>query len=72
LDLEDLSGFLVLAESCSEGSGELGSKELGSSGGVLMEVSSQSGSLLLVKNGQVSGDVLSDCFNFGQFGCATR
>ncbi len=37
-----------------------------------MELSSQSSSLLLVENGKVSGDVLSDSSNFSQFGCATR
>jgi hypothetical protein len=72
LDLENLLGLLVEAESVSEGSGKLGSKELSSSGWVLMELSSQSSSLLLVENGKVSGDVLSDSSNFSQFGCATR
>jgi len=36
-----------------------------------MEIASQSGSLLLVKNGEVSGDVLSDSFDFSQLGSAT-
>ena len=71
LDLEDLSGLLVEAQSVSEGSGEFSSKELSSSGWVLMKAAGQSSSLLLVQNGKVSGDVLSDGFDFGQLGSAT-
>jgi hypothetical protein len=36
-----------------------------------MEVASQSCSFLLVKNGKVSGDVFSDCFDFSEFGSAS-
>ena len=64
-------GFLVGAESGPEGSGEFSSKELSSSGWVLMKVAGQSGSLLLVENGKISGDVLSDGFDFSQLGSAT-
>jgi hypothetical protein len=70
-DLNDLLGLLVQAQSGSEGSSEFGSKELSSSGGVLVEVSSKDSSLLLVEDGKVSGDVLSDGFNFSEFGGAT-
>ena len=72
LDLDDLFGLLVEAQSGSEGSGELGSKELSSSGRVLMEVASERGSLLLVEDGKVSGDVLSDGSDFSEFGGASR
>ena len=37
-----------------------------------MEASSKSGSLLLVENSKVSGDVLSDSSNFSQLGSTTR
>ena len=36
-----------------------------------MKVAGQSGSLLLVENGKISGDVLSDGFDFSQLGSAT-
>lgn len=72
LDLEDLFSFLVSWESGSEGSGELGSEELSSFFWASMEVTSKSGSLLLVEDGKVSGDVLSDSFDFSQLGSATR
>jgi hypothetical protein len=72
LNLGNLFGLLVEAQSGSEGSGEFGSKELSSSGRVLMEVASKSGSLLLVEDGKVSGDVLSDGSDFSEFGGATR
>jgi hypothetical protein len=71
LDLGDLLGLLVHAQSGSEGSGKLGSQELSSSGGVLVQVASQGSSLLLVQNCQVSGNVLSHSLYFGKFGCAT-
>ena len=70
-DLNDLLGLLVDAQFGSEGSSEFGSKELSSSGGVLVEVCSKDSSLLLVEDGKVSGDVLSDGFNFSEFGGAT-
>ncbi len=69
--LSDFLGLLVCAQACSEGSSEFGSKELSSSGGVLVEVSSKDSSLLLVEDGKVSGDVLSDSFDFSEFGGAT-
>lgn len=65
-------GSLLLGQSVSEGSGEFGSEELSSSWGILVKVSGQSSSLLLVQNGQVSGNVLSDGSNFGQLSSATR
>ena len=71
LDLEDLLSFLVSWESGSEGSGEFGSKELSSFSWGSMEVTSKSGSLLLIENGKVSGDVLSDSFDFSQLSSAT-
>lgn len=71
LDLEDLFSFLVCGKSSSESSGEFGSKELGSFDGVSVEVSSQSSSLLLVENGEVSGDVLSHGSDFSQLSGAT-
>jgi hypothetical protein len=71
LNLEDLLGLLMSAQSGSEGSGELGSQELSSLAWVGVEVSSQSRSLLLIQDGQVSGDVFSDCFNFSQLSSAT-
>ena len=37
-----------------------------------MEVTGESGSLLLVEDGKVSGDVFSDGFDFSEFGGATR
>lgn len=70
LDLEDLFSFLVSWESGSEGSGEFSSKELSSFAWGSVEVTSKSGSLLLVEDGKVSGDVLSDSFDFSQLGSA--
>jgi len=36
-----------------------------------VEVTSKGSSLLLVEDGKVSGDVLSDSFDFSQLGSAT-
>jgi hypothetical protein len=48
LDLDNLLGLLMSAKSGSEGSGEFGSQELSSLSRVGVQVTSQSGSLLLV------------------------
>ena len=72
LNLGNFFGLLVGTQSSSEGSGEFGSKELSSSGRVLMEITGENGSLLLVEDGKVSGDVLSDGSDFSEFGGATR
>ena len=48
LHFHDLLCFLVEAQSGSEGSGEFGSQELGSSGGASVEVAGKGLSFLLV------------------------
>lgn len=71
LDFEDLFSFLVGWKSGSEGSGEFSSKELSSFAWWSVEVTGKCSSLLLVEDGKVSGDVLSDSFDFSQLGSAT-
>jgi hypothetical protein len=67
LGFKDLLGLLEVGESSSIGSGQLFSQELGSFSWGFVEITSQGGSFLLVQDGQVSSDILSDGLDFGEF-----
>lgn len=69
-DFGDLLGLLVGGELSAEGAGEFGAEEEGAFVGGLVEVAGGTGSLLLIKNGKIPGDVLPDSPNLGKFGGA--
>ena len=71
LDFSDLLGFLMMGELSAESTGELGSKEESSLGGLSMEVASSSSTLLLVKDGDVTSDILANSFDLGKLGSAS-
>ncbi len=71
LDFGDLLGLLMLGELSAESTSELSSEEESSLGGLSVEGASSSSTLLLVKDGEVTSDILANSFDLGKLGSAS-
>ena len=72
MKFDNLFALLLFGELPSEGAGEFGPEEESALVGALMDGAGSSFSLLLIKNGEVAGDVPANALDLGQLGGTAR